>query len=93
MRVPRDAGAPANLSFRHEAGYTEEQIRDMALPCGRRFLVLRRAANLVGIRPAHIGTLFGVAVIARSGEVIDARLGVHPNDRGAAETMRLRVGF
>src|SRR3981189_108616 len=25
MRVPREAGAPTNLSFRHKAGYTEEQ--------------------------------------------------------------------
>jgi hypothetical protein len=44
----------------------------IALSATGSFLVLRCTSDLVGISPTHIGALFGTAVVARSGEVIDA---------------------
>jgi hypothetical protein len=56
-------------------------------------LVLRRTiAGRLGVGFAHISALLCVAVVAGSGEVIDVRVLVDPNDRraGAAGLSFLR---
>jgi hypothetical protein len=51
------------------------------------------SASGAGVGFAHVSALFRVSVIARAGEVIDARSGVDPNDRiGRATRTRLLVG-
>ena len=55
-----------------ERGSAPVESLFLTLPGGGRFLILRRAGNLVRIRPTHVGTLFGAAVVARAGKVIDA---------------------
>jgi hypothetical protein len=50
-------------------------------------------ASSAGVGLAHVSALFGVPVVARAGEVIDARSRVDPNDGiGGTSRPRLLVG-
>jgi hypothetical protein len=56
-------------------------------------LILRGAeASDGGVGFTHIGTFFRRAVIMRAGEMINARLHVHPND-GSGTAVAFSLGF
>src|ERR1700752_2996372 len=59
----------------------------------RTFLVLCRAhSGSSGFSPAHISTMFGLAVPARAGEMVHVRIQVSPYDR-LSWTMRFGLQF
>ena len=87
QRLPRRRAGQLS-GFSRGAGEAKGQFGSRML-----FVLCSSVTGGLGVCLAHIGALLRVAVVAPSGEVVNVRLRVDPNDgiRGAASA-RLRIG-